>query len=314
MEIKLRDLIFELILRILSFFDYWIKENYNKSNKKNKIICILLKVFFILIISSIVSFLVTLVIVIFFKNLRESSHIIQVYTLILLAFVLTQVEYLNKNIDFNLPEQIMELIFILMNLKYRKKAFGLFELIIYIAVTVGFLTFLINKIFNSYSLDNNIPLYIIILFSLIISFFIFSECTKEPMERSSRQLVSWIFVFIMLVVLSIIQILKSANQKLDLTNFGILTFGIVYNIATLADKMRLFIYIHKRNYYKEIELTRKELHNICSYNKELSEGKKSLEDIKNFYKTGSLKQKVQVIGIVFICITVIVLNIFFIFK
>ena len=315
-------ILFQLISLILVFFDYWIDVQINNNRK---IVSLIMQFIYIFILSIPIGMFVYIsLIVLTIRFVEVQNNAISAFYLIILFFstILFMIIILNKkDKQFNLANIILNKFIILKEIRAKNKWFGFKEAIGFILFFTAVLSLIIYLIFNSlinFEIVDSGIIYIIIV-SFFISTFIYSESTADIIVRSLRQTALWVSLFLILITISFLQIfylINDINNNQALVNLAILIFGLVFNMSTIADKLRVFFNEVTKEYYQEIMNNRKELHNKYSFEKDINNTKQLLIEFRLLWKKSNTKAKVKIIFFVGILpllfiILFIIIQIFF---
>lgn len=293
------EVFLESIIAMISFFDYWIEDAINNSRKIKKIF---LQFIFIMLFSSTISLVIILFLSIVLSNTQLAEEEINSKNLILLSsilmmFIFFLIEYLNRKDSLNLPRKLINYLLIIISLKREKKGFRFIEFFIFNSIAILGFWGLIYLIISNISVDlAGNSLLIALGISMIVSFFIYSELTSNKLERLSRQVILWLSIFVLLLALTFASLDRGFQQNttIDFINIGLMLFGLIYNIATIADKIRAFFDTSQEEFKDVIDKIISEWHEKYSYRHQIQNATYEFTDV---WKSSGLKQKVIIVSI-----------------
>lgn len=300
----------ENILTVASvFFDSIFKNEKILGTNKEKVLKLLLNLMYAAVISIPLGLILHFICFIAISSLTGFEVAKEVSLLIFPIFLficLSGIVVLNyENQSFSLPREVLTSYIVIQIIKPVK---GVWKPITFIAIiTIPLmltLTWFLSsfKIPEQYLKDTTVVLFII---SLFISMIIYSEATKDKINRKKRQAIFSMLTFLAFFALNIYQIVVNINEdsSSEINMFIAITIlGLILSMATAVDKTRcLFDTILKS---KQVEIEDK--WNMFNEKYSYRIGLKIVDDkrnevdgafqiIRTKWNTGDWKKRIEII-------------------
>lgn len=303
----------EKILTVSSvFFDSIFKNENIGQTSRGKIF----KVFFNLIYAALISIPMGFIIqIIFFIGISaltgfEVAREINLFVIPLFLFIcLSGIVILNyEDMSFSLPRSVLNSYIILQLIKPVK---GTWKPIIFIVSMTIILMLILTWFLSPFTIPEQYikeTILIIFVISLLTSMILYSEATKEEINRKKRQFIFSMLTFLAFLALNIYQMIvyistESSGEAIMFISITIL--GLVLSMATAIDKTRCL-------FEAVVQLKRENINDMWnkfdekySYKVGLkivddkkNEINETFEIIKVKWKTGDWKKRVKIIGII----------------
>ncbi|MEK3854054.1 hypothetical protein [Cytobacillus sp. FSL H8-0458] len=309
-------ILIEILVRVSVFYDYWIENSI--TNRKFR------KAYFLQIIYSLIlTTPIGLVIFLFFSiggsylwDIQQSSNLGWLFFTLFFFIILNLILFTNfKEKEFNIAQLILNFFFVISYLKENKNGFGIKNAIIFIIISTLLLSSasIYAFYFTFPTILNAKSAICIVVICILLSTFIFSESSTNVFQRSVRQIVLFLMVFLTLLFATLYEVLKSTSDlgSLSIPALFLLLFGLIFNLATIGDKLRDFYTVSMESFGIKIIEIRQFLHENYSLQKEFHQSKKALAGLYFIWNIGSRRDKVKIIGVSIIFIIIYVLLVIF---
>jgi hypothetical protein len=119
-------------------------------------------------------------------------------------------------------------------------------------------------------------------------------------------------LFCVIFTLTLIQLNNVIDKGIrrELVNTGVLMIGLIFNLTTISDKYRAFIYEVTEKYGNQLVEIHSEFIMKFSFKNEIDENAKTFKLVKKIWGRGNIKDRFKLVFLICIAILFICLSIF----
>lgn len=319
----------EKILTVSSvFFDSIFNNDNIAQTGRGKILKVFVNLIYAALISIPIGFIIQIIFFIGISILTgfEVAREINLFVIPLFLFIcLSGIVILNyEDISFSLPRNVLNSYIILQLIKPVKDIWKPIVFIVSLTIT---LMLTLAWFLSSFTIPEQYQketIFIIFVISLFLSMILYSETTKEKINRKKRQFIFSMLTFLAFLVLNIYQMvlyISTEPSSETIMFISITILGLILSMVTAIDKTRCLFEAVIQLKEQEINDMWNILNTKYSYKMGLkivddkkSEINETFEIIKIKWNTGDWKKRAKIIGVISIFILSESSIVFFMFN
>lgn len=303
----------EKILTVSSvFFDSIFNNENIAESSRGKILKVFVNLVYAALISIPIGFIIQIIFFIGISSLTgfEVAREINLFVIPLFLFIcLSGIIILNyEDMSFSLPRSILNSYIILQLIKPVK---GIWKPIVFVGSITITLMLILTCFLSSFTIPEQYlkeTIFIIFVISLLSSMILYSEATKEEINRKKRQFIFSMLTFVAFLTLNSYQMIVyiSTEPSSETIMFIAITIlGLILSMVTAIDKTRCLFEAVVKLKQKDINNMWNAFYEKYSYKVGLkivddkkNEINETFEVVKVKWKTGDWKKRVRIIGII----------------
>jgi hypothetical protein len=271
-------------IQLSIFFDRRINNIPKGESIKLLVIRLFFHFIYSILASTLVGFLLSIICFFFIIPFFTLSSNIDLYIVFIILTISIFICFLNillinhRNNELNLPRVLVNA-YILINItKFYKKI--IFNLLSVVGSSLLLFVTLLPLLFFVTISNKFIPMALLTLFifTVLVSFIIYSEFSFNELDRSIRQICLWTGVFLIMIGLTIykMQLILTSKEE-QWIELSLLILGLIFTMVTVLDKAREFCRVATRSQNEHINKVWENLESNYTYN----DLKIALENEKN---------------------------------